>query len=193
MTTAELDSCRWWDSIKPNLGSVDASSARSAGRRLGKGIKEYIQREGIQLTRNRSYLGLAAGQAYSELTFASTLGVKPENITLVDRGFSSYTRRHISRKIQLVESGLFAFLEDPNNSGFTFISAFGIEYVLSDEPKIDALITQTAKTLTKPGFVVVFPYVSYSRHKVWTKNGFKTITPNRTKYSSLLYILDSGS
>ena len=123
-------------------------------------------------------LALAAGQAYPELTIAENLGIKPSNITLVDRHFSPRARARFQKDypdVTTIESGMFSFLGNPPVTDFSIVTLIGVEHAFFDQMAISTLITLLPNALQKDGVAIVFPFMGDNPKQEWLSQGFQPL------------------
>lgn len=192
MSLNELDQSRYTSPIEPDLGSTTKEGGVNIGRTVASRIRRALVAQGTSLSDQSRYLALAAGQAYAEYAVAKGLDIALDNITLVDRQFEPLTLgclRSEHPETEIIESGLFTYLDHPTRTGFSVVTALGIEYVLEDEVAMKALIKGTPKLLLPGGFVCIFPYFGKDMRRTWVQQGFEEIHGYNGNASLLLYRL----
>lgn len=178
----ELDRINKWKAgrepdIVPTAGNPTAEI-------ISRNITYWAEEENVNLSEVK-FLGLAAGQAVPELYVVSALGIKSENVTLVDRNFSGYSRDNIVGNypgIEAVDSGLFTYLQHPTTSDFSIVTALGIEYAFETTDEIKQLITLLPNVLKKGGLVLVFPYDGIDPASIWQRNNFRPLYDTGTSF-----------
>lgn len=178
----ELDRISKWESgkepdIVPTVGNSTAEI-------ISRNITYWAEEKNVNLSELK-FLGLAAGQAVPELYVVSALGIKPENATFVDRNFRGYSRDNIVNNypgIEVVDSGLFTFLQHPTRSDFSIVTALGIEYAFETTDEITELIILLPNVLKKGGLVLIFPYDGIDPASIWQRNNFRPLYDTGTSF-----------
>ncbi len=81
-------------------------------------------------------LCLGAGQGYPELELIEALEIPYQNVTLLDRQFSTTVKDRLTKaapEATLIESGMFSYLESAKGKHFSLVTAFGLHDVITKE------------------------------------------------------------
>lgn len=150
-------------------------------------INNWLRKRGLSLPKDAKYLGLACGWGLCERVFAMKLGIDDSRTTLLDKKFSDEALRIMddNPEIGLIQAGIFAFLNEPKQRGFSVVSAFGVDYLLDGPSRIGALIVALPKILMPGGFVSVAPYSGKDIGNIWEDNGFTAI--ERDNYTAVMH------
>lgn len=159
------------DLIDPSLGVTYASF-----------VRDFLVKNNLTLPTDAKFLGFGCGQGLTELIFAAKLGIPESSMVLVDKFFSETTRKVFDEnnpEVRLIRSGMFAFLTNPPETGFSVVSAFAIEYLLDTRERMQYLITSLPKVL-RPGSIVFVDYPISKRDMIydWKENGFTPLHPD---------------
>lgn len=138
----------------------------------------------ISIPEDARYLALGAGQAYAELAIAEGMGIKPENVTLLDKGFTPYARARfdeIKFPGQIVEDGALGYLEAQRSPSFHLVTAIGIEHRISEPEEHERLVRGVAGALHEGGVAIAFMGFMGWRNfdNVWKSYGFESLIKER--------------
>ncbi|HSW88019.1 MAG TPA: hypothetical protein VLG12_02540 [Candidatus Saccharimonadales bacterium] len=151
-----------WQGIVDHVSSVhknldDGLGESTARMLIGRRTNPEL---GINLSTNSRYLALGAGYAHAELELAKLLGLKDENVTLLDKQFSALALGHLSYQGfegQTVECDMFDFLETPAKEKFDLITGFGLESNYDSPRRFQRLVAGIAANLNIGGVTVLIP------------------------------------
>lgn len=160
------------------LDSSQTPGMTSHGDLSARFVKSWLKENKTQLSPDALYLALGAGQAYPEEAFARHLGISPDRVTMVDREFRDYTKRRLKEKFsgaEMVETGIFSYLTNPPKTGFSLVSAFGIEYVFKRETAPEIFVQSMPKLVCRNGIVCIGMYNGDDVDKLWEEKGFEVV------------------
>lgn len=168
----------------------------SHGRQAVWWIRRYLKERKYMLPTDCRYLGLGVGQAYPEIELARQLRIPPTRTTFVDREFRPDVLLHIENKfagVQLVTSDIFSYLERSPDQFVDIISAFGIEYAISRDDQIRALMRLLPRWMRTKGVVAVSFYMGKNVDHLWKQRGFEPFRGYSGQWSADLYIFNNGA
>lgn len=150
---------------------------------IGELIGQRLKRAGIVFPIDARYLAIGAGQAHPEIALAETLGIRPSNVTLLDKRFSPTARTRF-RNTQfpglILEENLADFFRKPSEERYDLASTFGMEYLFSDPQPLETLINGLSPRMNANGVVVMFPPTG--NRSLWEKYGFSPLEENNDRF-----------
>ncbi len=188
----ELDKPVTWKEIDISSFFADDSIGEYLADTLMTALEEY----GYLLPRNATYLGLAAGQAYPEMSLAKNLGIPHNKVTLIDRDFSHKAlERHDAEfpEVTLINEGLFSYLSEPTQRKFSLVSVIGLEYVLRKNTHMQTLISLLPNVLCPQGLALIHLYEGPVYQEIWERFEFEKLLGHELRMSSLLYLFKGKS
>ncbi len=152
------------------------------GEDLAKDIKVWLEENGRQLPQGATYLAMGAGQAIPEFALARSLGISDQNLTLLDKKFSSATLMHFKREhpaVQIIEENAFRFLSRDQKGKYSAISAISMEYAFR-KGSMPGFIEALSFIVSPGSFAAVHPYFGNEDMNLWQQNGFEPLfsSPN---------------
>lgn len=186
----ELDRLHTFGQREPDT-SMSEPGSTSHGDLANRAIKRWLKETRRKLPADPSYLALGVGQAYPEVAFAKHLRIPPEKVTMVDRYFPDYTLNRLATEfngVELVESGIFAYLTDPPKKDFSVVSAFGIEYVFLRKEAPETFVTAMKNVVAKDGIVFINFYCGKNVDSLWRRSGFEVVMPHEDSHSQVMYV-----
>lgn len=186
----ELDRPFSFSSIEPDFSMLTPDDT-THGDHFARAIKRWLSETGRDLPANPTYLALGVGQAYPEVAFARHLRIPPERVTMVDRRIASYTRERLTAEfdgVDLVESGIFAYIIMPPKKYFSVVGAFGIEYVFEKREAPETFVAAMQKLVSKGGIVIISAYCGKNVDSFWRRSGFEVVKGHSGPWSHLMYV-----
>jgi len=167
------------DFVAAALDRFDYASDPSVGEDMADIILARLAVLGINLPTDAKYLAMGAGQGLAELEMARLLGINTENVTLLDKKFST---RAVARFHDLgfigtrVEDDAFRFLETPQTQKFDLVSAFSMDYAYNTNDRLEQLIAGLSANMNADGIVVLTPDKKrFGITQTWAKHGFVSL------------------
>lgn len=176
----ELDNNRYYTYSEPDHARSENPTDTTYGELVGEWIEDWINETGNRFPADTKYLGLAAGRGYSEMHIAERFGIKPANVTLVDRYFRPQALARFSREypeLQAIELGMFEFLENPPTTDFSLVTAIGVEYAFDNPAAAEAFIAGLPRVMRPGGIAAIFPSGSADPTPHLEAHGLQPINP----------------
>ncbi len=98
-------------------------------------------------------MGLGAGLGVAERNLATRLGLKENEITLVDKKAETIS----GFKGKYIVSDIFDFLKQGGGKKYGFVTVFGLEYILEDKKKWNSLWDGLKNVTSTGAIIVVYP------------------------------------
>lgn len=126
----------------------NATSARN-GIHLAHELQYWMRIQRTTLAPDSNYLTVGAGLATGEMAFAQTLGIDQSYITLLDK--------NLPEGIQGIQADIFTFLDQQARIKYDLVSAFSMEYVLT-EKRIGLFLEKLKAHLNQGAHIIIHPY-----------------------------------
>ena len=97
---------------------------------------------------------------------------------MVDREFRDYVTSRLNNEFhgaELVETGIFSYLTNPPKTGFSLVSAFGIEYIFDREKASEIFVQSMSNLICKVGIICISFYRGCNEDGLWEQNGFEVV------------------